>query len=69
VGLVYLTYVIMGYTYSCFIYLRDGYVICCYSVSVIVLLLTFFDVLVSFIFAACSHFGCFMQWFCVWGGG
>jgi hypothetical protein len=35
-------------------YLRDGYVICRHSISVIVMLLTLFGVLVSFVCAVCS---------------
>jgi predicted small secreted protein len=31
------------------------------SVSVIVMLLTFVVVLVSFLFAACNQFGCYVQ--------
>lgn len=38
---------------------RDGYVIHCYSASVIVMLLMFPGVMVSFLCTACSHFGCF----------
>jgi hypothetical protein len=49
------------------LYLRDGLFIYCYSVSVIIMLLRFIGVLVSFLFAACSHFGCFLQWFCMRG--
>jgi hypothetical protein len=45
--------------YYCFIYFRDGYVVRCYTVSVIVMLL-----MVPFPLAACSHFCCFVQWFC-----
>jgi hypothetical protein len=50
--------------YWCVIYLRDGYVTYRYSVSVIVILLTFFGELVYFLFAVWYSFGCFVQWFC-----
>jgi hypothetical protein len=54
--------VIIGYISALF--KRWILYIYCYSVSVIVMLLTFSGVLVSFIFAACSHFGSSLQWFC-----
>jgi hypothetical protein len=44
------------------VYLRDLYAVYCYSVSMIVMLRSYFGVLVSFLCAACSHVGCFMPW-------
>jgi hypothetical protein len=37
------------------VYLRDGCVICRYSVTVIAVLLTLYEELVSFLYSACSH--------------
>jgi hypothetical protein len=41
-------------------YSRDGYVMYCCSVSVIVMLLAFFSVLVSLHCAACNSSECFV---------